>query len=191
MDLVFGYINSNWHDSLNISLADLAHRTAFLLAARAILRSSDLARISSSSISFKSRSRVSFVIRQPKEATIREPHRLVTLSCTLPKASCAVCTLLDYYSRTRGWRDKVGDQDHLFVSYDRKFAPVTSQRIAKWLVHVLNEVGVDTTKFKAHSIRSASASHLLETGSTVDEVMRRAHWKSRAVFSKYYDRSTA
>lgn len=189
MEHVYDFIAHTWHDHVNISFTDLTRKTAFLLAARAIMRSSDLARISSSSVSFQ-RASVSFVVKQPKESSVREPHRLVKLSCTQPDASCAVCSLLAYYSRTRAWRFKVGDRDHLFVSCDNTFRPVSSQRIAKWLTSVLHDAGIDTSIYKAHSIRSASATLQRDQGVGVDEIMAKAHWRSRSVFTRYYDRST-
>lgn len=185
---VYNFIAQRWHNHVTISFSDLTRKTAFLLAARAIMRSSDLARISSSSVSFGDK-RASFVVKQPKESTQRQPHRVVKLTCTKPDASCAVCTLLAYCSRTRAWRLKIGDDDHLFVSCDAAFKPVSAQRIAKWLTSVLREAGVDTATFKAHSIRSASATHQRQQGATADAVMAKGHWRSRTVFKRHYDRS--
>lgn len=185
---VYDFIAQRWHNHVTISFKDLTRKTAFLLAARGILRSSDLARISSSSVSFSDK-QASFVVKQPKESSVREPHRLVKLTCTKPDAACAVCTLLAYYSRTRAWRLKVGDDDHLFVSCDTAFKPVSSQRIAKWLKSVLHDAGVDTTIFKAHSIRSASATLQRQQGASADEIMAKGHWRSRTVFARFYDRS--
>jgi len=154
------------------------------------MRSSDLARISSKSINFSAdRTHVSFVIKSPKEATLSDPHRRVQLRCTPDPNTCAVCALANYFARTYGVRRRYGDQDHLFLSYLAPFKPVSSQRISKWIVDVLERCGVDVSKFKAHSIRSAAATSMLQSGHSVDEVMRRAHWKSRSVFRKFYDRS--
>ena len=75
------------------------------------------------------------------------------------------------------------------MSYLAPFKPVSSQRFSKWIVDVLERCGVDVSKFNAHSIRSAAATSMLQSGHSVDEVMRRAHWKSRSVFRKFYGRS--
>jgi site-specific recombinase XerD len=185
---VYNFIDKHWADQRSISFSDLSHKTAFLLAGKGIMRSSDLARISFSSIRFNN-TQVTFMVKQPKESNISEPHRLVQLACTLPRSSCAVCTLRIYLARTNEHRDDICNRDHLFLSYDGSFTPVSSQRLAKWIVNVLQRAGIDTSIFKAHSVRSASATQLINQGVTVDQVMRQAHWRSRSVFTKFYDRS--
>jgi len=185
---VYRFIEQHWRDHLVISFRDLSCKTAFLLSARAILRSSDLARISASTIRFSANS-VSFVVKQPKESSVKEPHRPVVLHCTQPSVSCGVCTLRAYMTRTFGWRSVFGDDDHLFMSVDDKFTPVSAQRIAKWITFVLQMAGIDTTIFKAHSVRSATATNLRRQGASVEDVMRHGHWRSRSVFSRFYDRA--
>jgi hypothetical protein len=183
---VFNSINT-WSKSL--PLDRLTRKTAFLLSARAIMRSSDLARIATSSIIFGVSS-VTFFVIQPKEATLTDPHRKIELHCTKPSSTCAVCTLRHYIQRTSSQRQQLGqDFDRLFLSLSRTTKVVQSQTISNWLTTVLSETGVDTSTFKAHSIRSAAATFQLKTGKSVDQVMATAHWKSRSVFTKFYDRS--
>ena len=188
---VLDRLGSLWPESTRMNFENLTKKTAFLLACSAIMRSSDLARISSSSIQFSpGQKSVTFIVRQPKDATRDRPHRIVNLTCTDDPNTCAVCTLANYFARTFGLRRRYGDKDHLFVSYTEPFHPVGPQRLAKWLLYVLQVCGVDTTVYRAHSIRSAAATHLLNSGFSVDQVMRRANWRSRSVFSHYYDRSS-
>ena len=66
--------------------------------------------------------------------------------------------------------------------------PIGSPRIAKHSLAVMTEAGIDTTKFKAHSVRGASAQEDLGQGATPDVVMQRGRWRSYTVFSRFYSR---
>ena len=50
----------------------------------------------------------------------------------------------------------------------------------------MKAAGIDTTKFKPHSIRHASASALIANGGTLDQVMALGRWQSLTTFFKYY-----
>ena len=63
-----------------------------------------------------------------------------------------------------------------------------SERIAKRLMHIMEEVGIDTSIFKAHSLRGATATHLLKKGVSQDLVQGRGHWASRITLDQYYSR---
>jgi hypothetical protein len=184
LQLVLDFISSNLTSPL--TLEQLTIKTAFLLASSAIMRSSDLARISFSSISFQDSS-ASFTVIGPKEASLLEPNRLVKIACTSPSSSCAACSLKRYIERTRPQRAFV--HDRLFLSLSKNSA-ASSQTIARWLTSVLALAGVDTSLYKAHSVRSAAATLQLKQGQTVEQVMKLGHWKSRSTFSKHYDRAS-
>ena len=71
---------------------------------------------------------------------------------------CVVDCLKCYEETTAKHRDPQSEVQPLFLSYTRPFKPVTSQRIAHWIKHILSEAGVDTRVFKAHSVHGASVS---------------------------------
>ena len=52
----------------------------------------------------------------------------------------------------------------------------------------LAEAGIDTTKFKAHSSRSASSSAAYEAGVALPDIMEAADWSTVSTFTKFYHR---
>ena len=69
------------------------------------------------------------------------------------------------------------------------YKPLTSaDPIAKDTLEVLTAAGVDEI-YKAHSLRHASASRLLQNGVEELDIIKHARWSSTSVFRKFYDRS--
>ena len=51
---------------------------------------------------------------------------------------------------------------------------------------VLQSAGIDTSKFKAHSVRGAATSHVYVTGTPVADILKMADWSSEHVFRRHY-----
>ncbi|CAH3113986.1 unnamed protein product, partial [Pocillopora meandrina] len=49
-------------------------------------------------------------------------------------------------------------EDQLLVSFQKPHKPVSTDTISRWLKTVLEKSGIDTSVFKGHSTRAASAS---------------------------------
>jgi len=69
----------------------------------------------------------------------------------------------------------------------RAVAPST---VARWIKTFLGSAGIDTDKFKAHSIRGASASCATEAGLALEEVLKAADWSCQSTFQKFYYKPT-
>ena len=173
--------------SASLSLQDLTIKTAMLLVLTRPCRDADLA-----ALDLRNRSYV--------------PEGVAFQSCHLSKQSrpshhgtsfffpsfedkrlCPAKTLKVYEERTALFRDSSGE-NRVFRSFMGKHGPVTSSTIARWLKTCLKKGGIDTTKFKAHSIRAAAATKAAMSGLTVDEIMKAADWSSKGVFQKFYYR---
>ena len=63
-----------------------------------------------------------------------------------------------------------------------------SERLAKRLLQVMQQCGIDTATFKAHSLRGATATHLLAKGTPISHVQARGHWSSLQTLDVYYNR---
>ena len=50
----------------------------------------------------------------------------------------------------------------------------------------LSKAGVDTTIFKAHSVRGAATSAVAEAGVSIPEILEAADWSNRSTFEWYY-----
>lgn len=98
---------------------------------------------------------------------------------------CVVHALNEYLRRTEKLR---GQNKSLFVSYLKPYNNVTTTTISHWLRNVMFFSGIDTSKFKSHSVRSASASRVKLKNIPVSEIMKVAGWSSEQTFSIYYNK---
>ena len=78
---------------------------------------------------------------------------------------------------------------HLFRYQKVPGACLTPQRLAKRMLGVLQLAGIDTAVYKAHSLRGATATHLLKTGTPPTWVRTRGGWTSSATLDLYYSRT--
>ena len=82
-----------------------------------------------------------------------------------------------------------GAKNPLFLSYIKPHGPVTSTTLARWVKSTLAQAGIDTTKFKAHSSRSASSSAAYEARVALPDIMEAADWSTVFTFAKFYHRT--
>jgi len=102
---------------------------------------------------------------------------------------CVVRCLRQYESATQPYRRKeAGIPRPLFLSYIKPHKPVTAQRLAHWVKEILGKVGVDTSVFKAHSVRGASSTAASEKGVLIEDILRTADWSSDSTFRRFYYR---
>jgi len=103
---------------------------------------------------------------------------------------CPVKTLRSYEANTLEFRKMESDSPRtcLFLSWIGNHAPVTSSTIARWLRTCLLEAGIDTSVFKAHSVRGASCSTAAWAGVTTTDILKAADWFSEGTFQTFYHR---
>ncbi|KAK3107214.1 hypothetical protein FSP39_009645 [Pinctada imbricata] len=99
-----------------------------------------------------------------------------------PKLDVVDCTK-EYISKTQNLR---GSQTILLISFIKPHKSVKPCTIAKWLQEMMSKSGIDVSKFKSHSTRSASTSKALKQGLSVAQIMKMANWKSENVFKRFY-----
>ena len=104
---------------------------------------------------------------------------------------CPVQTLRAYEARTAEFRTPISGlaQTKLFLSWISKHAPVTSSTIARWLRTCLLEAGIDTSVFKAHSVRGAACSTAAWAGVTTSDILKAADRSSEGTFQTFYHRN--
>jgi hypothetical protein len=62
--------------------------------------------------------------------------------------------------------------------------------ISRWVREFLHQAGVDTEKFKAHSVRGATTSKAKKEGLSVEMIVQKANWSNAKTFQKFYCRET-
>ena len=63
---------------------------------------------------------------------------------------------------------------------------MSPRTIARWIMSVLQSAGIDTSKFKAHSVRGAATSRAYVTGTPVAAILKMADWSSEHAFCRHY-----
>ena len=96
---------------------------------------------------------------------------------------CPVVSLGFYLKKTESLRDNASQS---FISFIQPHLPVSSSTIARWLKETMAEAGVDTSIFKAHSIRGASTSAASNGGVTTEEILTVADWSTESSFQGFY-----
>ena len=177
----------------SLSLRSLTLKTVMLLALTRPARSVDLSNLD---ILFRSFTRDGVTSKAQHLAKQARPSRPLA-DYFYPKYSqdldiCPVTTLQVYEARTLEFRDMSSDipKTSLFLSWIGKHLPVSSSSIARWLKTCLSESGIDTSIFKAHSVRSASSSKAAASGITTADILQAADWSSESTFEKFYHRPT-
>jgi len=168
-------------DDETLSNKDLTHKTVMLMALTAIKRCSDLHLLDNRFMAI-GEDKVGFkILGKPKnfkcKGKIPEPVTFWPSGVEL----CPVSTIRAYVNRTETWR-KGNSQTSFFLSYTKQHHPVTSSSIGRWLKTVLGNVGVDTSKFTAHSTRSAASSKFKTLGASVSEIMKCGNWNNNSTW---------
>ena len=92
-----------------------------------------------------------------------------------------------YIERTKASRPTKSGSENLFLSCIKPHGPVTSTTLARWVKSTLAQAGIDTTKFKAHSSRSASSSAAYEARVASPGITEAADWSTVSTFTtKFY-----
>ena len=92
-------------------------------------------------------------------------------------------TLLEYMKRHL---DNPGM--YLFRYIKKPWENLGSERLAKRLMNIMQEENIDTQVYKAHSLRGATATHLLQQGTPQTLVQARGKWASSKTMDDYYSR---
>ena len=80
----------------------------------------------------------------------------------------------------------------LFISTTRPYQAVTPSTITRWLLATMEEAGIDTATYRAHSTRSAGASDQLRKGLPLTQILKRGHWSETSqTFRLFYNRAWA
>ena len=173
-------------DNQNLAFADVTLKLVMLLALTRPSRSMDLTNLdirfrhySSEGVTFQS-------AKLAKQSRQTKPVRdFFFPKFEQNKKLCPVLTLQEYEKRTTDKRSPNGSTQ-LLIAMIRPHKPVSSSTVARWLKTVLNNAGIDTSIFKAHSVRSAACSSASEAGVTTATILDAADWATETVFQRFY-----
>ena len=84
-------------------------------------------------------------------------------------------------------RDLLFPNTAQFIVTQRKpHKAVHKDTIARWVKKLMTEAGVDTSVYKAHSCRSASASAAKSIGIPTEDILHKGNWSNANTFLQFY-----
>ena len=173
-------------DNGSLDIKTLSWKVATLLGLCNIPRSQELSALD---VKFMSKSNGSYVCGfgvSVKHRRKGKPVPTVSFYQFLPDSNlCPVLALDAYIQRTEDFRASA-NTTQLFLAVNRPHKPVSRSTLARWVVNTLSLAGVDTSKFKGHSVRSASSSKVKSAGISLGDVLKMGNWSSESVWQKHY-----
>lgn len=173
------------HESL--SLEKVTKKLVLLLALATGQRTQTLAALKLSQISLSDK----IIIRVPDRLKTSAPGRPQPFFSFSPfeghENLCIYSLMKHYLHITKDIRSP--SHDSLFLSFVSPHKAVGSQTISRWLKLSLEECGVRSDLFTAHSTRHASTSRAAQKGVSLDLIKRAAGWSGQSrVFAVFYNR---
>lgn len=174
---------SNILSDTSTSLTLLQQKLAFLLGMVALLRPSDLARISLLSAKVDHQSGIlTFDIVAPKER--RNQVRIIKPFHIHPHPDTRLCPVQCFQAVLAHPHASSRPPDVLFVNSANPTLPVKSSTISSWLRRLL----LHSTSESRVSVRSLGSSLALRSGIPVDDIVTLGNWRSSETFHKFYRR---
>jgi hypothetical protein len=132
---------------------------------------------------------MSFILLKPLKAQHSGPTKTITVGeWSTDIRICPVATMKEYIAISKPLRT-VSNSDRLFFTTTKPHVPVSSATVGRWIKSTLQDCGVDTTVFSAHSTRGAAASKAAAKGTNIQSILDRGHWTKESTFARFYCRT--
>ena len=180
---VLSYLDS-LGDNASLNLKMLTLKLVTLLALTSAKRCGELSRFN-----------VKYMRVEDDTATFTLPHLSKTgkANCKVVFTNfkeniniCPITCLSHYIGKTANLRDV--ETESLLISFVKPHKGVKPCTVGRWLKCVLQQAGIDTSIFTAHSTRGASCSKAYTQGSSVSDILQMANWSNVSTFKKFYQR---
>nr|XP_049696458.1 uncharacterized protein LOC126054527 [Helicoverpa armigera] len=187
--LVLDYL-SNYFPNDSLTLKNLSLKTITLLALASAQRMQTLSLIKFKNITFDSEKiiiKIDDLIKTSRPG-IHQPLIVLPYIKENPKV-CPAVTLKHYIDKTSFLRLQ---EEYIFISYQKPHKRVCSQTLSHWVKLILEQSGIDTKLYGAHSTRHASTSAAHRKGVNLEVIRKAAGWsESSHVFLKYYNKDVS
>jgi len=185
LNLVFDYFRKQKPPS-QLSLKELSLKVTFLLSLLSGQRCQTISYLRVDNMTKLQDKYVFPIVYKLKQSRINHHLKpLEFLKYPPDEKICIVSHLDEYIKRTAILR---GNEKQLLLSFTKPYSPISKDSISRWIKSSLLEAGIDTTKFNAHSTRSASSSYLASQSISVIDIMNSVGWSNEQVFQRYYNK---
>ena len=178
---------SKLHPLKDLSLKELSIKTATLLALSTAHRMQTLSLIKISNFRETSNGleiRITDTIKTSGPDTY-QPLLIIPKFEKHPEI-CVYSCVKEYLTVTKPLRKSI---DKLLITTTKPHKAASPQTLSNWVKNAMLQSGIDTSIFKAHSVRHATSSAALLKGINIDVIRKTATWsKGSQVFAKFYNR---
>ena len=99
---------------------------------------------------------------------------------------CVASTVQEYVRRTADWRPQGEQESPLLRSVRRPHSPVSAATVGRWLTDVMGAAGIDTSVYRAHSVRGAASSAAARAGMSTADILQCADLAAVSTFRRSY-----
>ncbi|KAN0022944.1 hypothetical protein ACTFIU_009027 [Dictyostelium citrinum] len=186
-NLVFRYLSTN-NIYPKFTYSSLLHKTLVLCKMFGLARSSDLVKWSFNALKVTDDSIKGPVINSKEQRNTKSSDISILELTSLEAANLSVCPVrhLATYLRSSSKKRNAKSGDSVFIHADG--TPLQVDDINKVVISTLSKSGIDVSKFKSHSTRSAMASLLLSNNVPFHVVKKMGRWKSNDTVDTFYDK---
>ena len=183
---------SSWDNNL-ISLRLLGWKTVTLTAIAGASRGCEVVSFQTNRLQVVEDKAVFFFDKPGKTQKHKVAEPLIFPAFTSDQSICPVAAITAYLSKTESLRDSSLNPNRkkdsqFFISSLKPHNSVGKSTLANWVKQVLRISGVDISKFKCHSVRSASTSKAHAQGAPLETILKRGNWSSRHTWHRFYNR---
>lgn len=175
-------------ENVHLSIKDLTHKLAMLLAITNVSRAHELQRLNPQLMRDHGHYIVWHIDKLTKVKRPSRPEVKLTLHEFPESTVDVIACLRTYVTRTAFWRTSLNKQEQLFLAIVRPHMPVSTSTISRWLKELMAAAGIDVSVFKGHSVRAAACSKAADLGLSVPQIIERANWSSARTFHRFYHR---
>ena len=176
-----------WGPNGSLSLQQLTKKTAMLLALAGSRRCSEVHQLDLKTMK-ETESTVSFsLVGLAKNQRPGQPAKVYTFPRVVETPLlCVASTVQEYVRRTSDWRPQDEQESPLLRSVRRPHGPVSAATVGRWLTDVMGAAGIDTSMYRAHSVRGAASSAAARAGMSTADILQCADWAAVSTFRRFY-----
>lgn len=180
---------SHWYPNEDLPLPALTKKLVALLALSTAQRVQTLSSITLCNIKMHN-SHIEITINDLIKTSVpgRAQPCLIIPFFHDKKEICPANTLKAYIDTTTSIRESA-NTEKLILTTKKPYHNATASTISRWIKQVLQESGIDTSIFSAHSTRHAATSAAGRRGVSIEAIKKAAGWSGNSlIFGKFYNR---
>ena len=181
-----------WHPPSSLSDKQLTLKTIFLTAATSSDRAQSLQSIDVEHSEINHEGIFFPIYSLLKNSKKNRPVRVIKcVKFDIPSLDVADY-VTHYMQRSLKHRIKAVEKGlpkprQLFLSYSTG-KPLRRATISKYILEVLSLAGINTSTFKAHTVRGALPSIQSARGASPHVILNQGHWRNLGTFKRFYER---